>query len=62
MQPQLEGGDYAKPASTPAQGPEHIRLMIMIDNSCCAVCADDLEPHNIVDSEPTRARQPADAT
>jgi hypothetical protein len=59
MQPQLKRGDDAERTSTSAEGPEDIRFVIMVDDSCCAICTDDLEPQHIIDGESSRARQPA---
>jgi hypothetical protein len=53
MQPQLKGGDHAKPAATSAEGPEQIRFVIMIDDSWCAICTDNLEPHYVIYREPS---------
>jgi hypothetical protein len=61
VQPKLEAGHDAELTATAAQGPEQIRLMIMIDDSRGAVRTDDLNSQHIIDGEPSRARQPADA-
>jgi hypothetical protein len=33
MEAQLKGGDNAKIAATSAEGPEHIRFVILVDDS-----------------------------
>jgi hypothetical protein len=43
MQAKFEAGHDTEPAAAAADGPEDIRIMIMIDDSRDAVGADDLD-------------------
>jgi hypothetical protein len=44
MQPKFETRDDAEFAAAATERPEQIGLMIMIDDSWCAIGSDDLEP------------------
>ena len=61
MQAQFKGGDDAERTSASTEGPESIRFVILVHDSCCAIYTDNLEPHHIIDRESSQARQPADA-